>query len=271
MALLNQVGCPLPDSFKRSPWNDWVLACQHESEVLTHGPGENLVVGSVQEKRRIAELSHNRFCKSAFDHIVSAILLVLLTPVMVTTILLVWLTSKGFPIYCQTRLGRNGKPFVIYKLRTMRHHCERLTGAQWAISKDPRITPVGRFLRKTHLDELPQLINVLHGEMSLVGPRPERPEIVSELVKFYPTYCDREAMLPGVTGLAQVQLPPDTDIEDVRHKLACDLYYLENCSFWLDTRIVLGTALKVIFVPCSLSCEILGIPSAKKAETLLAA
>ena len=131
------------------------------------------------------------------------------------------------------------------------------------------MTPVGPILRKTHLDELPQLWNVLRGEMSLVGPRPERPEIVSRLEHDIPAYRDRETMLPGVTGLAQVQLPPDTDLEDVRRKLACDLSYFQNASLWLDLRIVLCTALKVICVPPAISCAILRVPSADPAEARL--
>ena len=105
------------------------------------------------------------------------------------------------------RLGKNGRPFRLHKIRTMRHDCEKATGPRWAVPGDPRITPLGRFLRQTHLDELPQLWNVLRGEMSLVGPRPERPEFVPDLEQAIPHYRDRLLVRPGVTGLAQVQLP----------------------------------------------------------------
>ncbi len=263
MYLPNQVVRMPSISFPQSPWIEVVSGSVLEPEYRHEKPGED----SVQEARHGALSPNYLFLKSTFDYIVSAILLILLAPVMLVTMLLVRLTSAGSPIYSQKRMGRDGRTFVIYKLRTMYHDCERLTGARWATASDSRVTPVGRFLRKTHLDELPQLWNVLRGEMSLVGPRPERPEIISRLEKDIPAYRDREAMLPGVTGLAQVQLPPDTDLEDVRRKLACDLSYLENASLWLDLRIVLSTALKVICVPPSISCAILRIPSAALAES----
>src|SRR5439155_12868491 len=122
--------------------------------------------------------------------------------VTLLSMLLVKLTSRGPALYTQTRLGRNGRPFTIYKLRTMQHRCESLTGARWSTPGDPRITPVGRFLRKTHLDELPQLWNVLRGDMALVGPRPERPEFVPQLEQAVPHYRDRLLVRPGVSGLA---------------------------------------------------------------------
>src|SRR5262249_17904057 len=152
--------------------------------------------------------------------------LVLLAPsavLILYAMALVRLTSRGSAIYRQTRLGLNGRPFTIYKIRTMYHDSERLTGPQWSRPGDPRVTPIGRILRATHIDELPQLWNVLRGEMSLVGPRPERPELAAGLERELPSYRDRLAVRPGVTGLAQVQLPPDTDVESVRRKLAYDI------------------------------------------------
>jgi hypothetical protein len=144
--------------------------------------------------------------------------------------------------------------------------CERTTGPRWSVPGDPRVTPLGRLLRRTHIDELPQLLNVLRGDMSLVGPRPERPEFVRQLEQVYLCYRDRERVLPGVTGLAQVQLPPDTSVAEVRRKLACDLYYIANRDFWLDARIVLCTATKVLGVPPHVSCRLLGIPSGAVVE-----
>jgi lipopolysaccharide/colanic/teichoic acid biosynthesis glycosyltransferase len=179
------------------------------------------------------------------DFIVAAILLLLTWPLILLSALLVWLTSPGPVIYSQTRLGRNGKYFKIYKIRTMIHNCERFSGPRWSVLGDPRITPVGKFLRHTHLDELPQLLNVLRGEMSLIGPRPERPEFADKLAKAIPLYRCRLMVRPGVTGLAQVQLPPDTDLDGVRRKLAYDLYYIQNLSFFRDCRILLATVLKV--------------------------
>jgi len=141
----------------------------------------------------------------------------------------------------QTRLGLHRVPFRIYKLRTMYDNCEHHSGPRWAMIGDPRITTVGRLLRRTHLDELPQLWNVLKGEMSLVGPRPERPELIPTLEREIPGYSDRLHVLPGITGLAQLQLPPDTDLASVRRKLACDLYYLRRFSLRLDLGILCGT------------------------------
>lgn len=187
--------------------------------------------------------------KACADFLVALVLLVLTAPLMLLAIVLIKISSRGPVIYSQTRLGKNGKPFTIYKLRTMYHECESLTGATWSMPGDSRITPVGRWLRKTHLDELPQLWNILRGDMSLVGPRPERPEFVPQLEKAIPHYRERMLVRPGVTGLAQVQLPPDTDLNSVRTKLAYDLHYVRNVSLWLDLRISLATAFKMVSIP----------------------
>jgi lipopolysaccharide/colanic/teichoic acid biosynthesis glycosyltransferase len=165
----------------------------------------------------------------------------------VPVIALLWaavrLTSAGPGFYSQVRVGRNGRHYRIFKIRTMTHNCEAKTGAQWCARRDSRVTPLGRLLRKLHLDELPQLWNVLRGDMSLVGPRPERPEFVVPLSHAIPGYVDRHRVRPGVTGLAQIQLPADTDIDSVRTKLVLDGSYIENRSLWLDLRIMLGTAI----------------------------
>ena len=137
-------------------------------------------------------------------------------PFIFVAALLVKLTSRGPAFYSQVRLGLDGRPFYIRKLRTMYHNCERLSGPCWSTANDCRITPVGRFLRRSHIDELPQLWNVLCGEMSLVGPRPERPELIPTLARSIPGYRHRLEVRPGVTGLAQIQLPPDTDLDSVR-------------------------------------------------------
>jgi lipopolysaccharide/colanic/teichoic acid biosynthesis glycosyltransferase len=179
--------------------------------------------------------------KTGIDVAFALVFLILASPIIAVAAVLVRLTSKGPAFYKQLRLGRYGKPFTIYKLRTMRHNCETLTGAQWSRPGDKRITPLGRWLRRSHIDELPQLWNVVRGEMSLIGPRPERPEFLPQLETAIPHYCDRFLVRPGVTGLAQVQLPPDTDIASVRRKLAHDLYYVRGLSPWLDLRILLST------------------------------
>jgi lipopolysaccharide/colanic/teichoic acid biosynthesis glycosyltransferase len=186
--------------------------------------------------------------KYATDFAIALVLFVLLSPIILLAGLLVWLTSGRPVFYSQTRIGRKGKPYRIFKLRTMIHNCETLTGPCWSTPGDPRITPVGRFLRRTHLDELPQLWNVLRGEMSMVGPRPERPEFATKLAGAIPHYDKRLIIRPGVTGLAQVQLPGDTDLESVQRKLAYDLYYIKYLNPWLDFRIILSTCFKVLGV-----------------------
>jgi lipopolysaccharide/colanic/teichoic acid biosynthesis glycosyltransferase len=180
--------------------------------------------------------------KFVLEFVVALALLALVSPLIGLAALLVKLTSPGPVFYTQTRLGRNGRPYTIYKIRTMVHNCECNSGARWSTPGDPRVTLIGRFLRRTHLDELPQLWNVLRGEMSLVGPRPERPEFVPQLEQAVPHYRDRLRVRPGLTGMAQVVLPPDTDLASVRRKLAYDLYYVRQVSPWLDLRILLCTA-----------------------------
>jgi lipopolysaccharide/colanic/teichoic acid biosynthesis glycosyltransferase len=138
---------------------------------------------------------------------------------------------------------------MMYKIRTMVHGAESRTGPVWAAYNDPRLTRVGRVIRKLHLDELPQLWNVIKGDMSLIGPRPERPEFTHRLAQEIPGYLDRLMVLPGVTGLAQVNLPPDTDLESVRRKLVLDLEYIVSAGAWLDFRLLIGTAFRAVGVP----------------------
>jgi lipopolysaccharide/colanic/teichoic acid biosynthesis glycosyltransferase len=198
--------------------------------------------------------------KPSLDSAMALVLLVLAAPVMFAVMLLVRLTSRGPAIYSQQRLGKGGRVFTIYKIRTMYQDSERHSGAIWSVPGDPRITPVGRILRFTHLDELPQLFNVLLGDMSLVGPRPERPEFLPKLERTLPAYRRRLAVRPGVTGLAQVQLPPDTDLASVRRKLDYDLFYVERMNSWLDVRILVATALKCVGVPFAAIGLLLGLP-----------
>jgi lipopolysaccharide/colanic/teichoic acid biosynthesis glycosyltransferase len=206
-------------------------------------------------------------CKMALEWTFAAVLLVIAAPIMLFAGLLVKLTSRGSLFYSQTRVGKDGKLFTIYKIRTMVANCESKSGAQWATVNDPRITPVGAFLRKTHIDELPQLFNILRCEMSLVGPRPERPEFVPALENAIPHYCDRLLVRPGVTGVAQVQLPPDTDLASVQRKLAYDLYYVRHASFWLDVRLVLCTAIHVVGVPFHVIGRLFHLPGRETVET----
>lgn len=187
--------------------------------------------------------------------------LVAAAPLLLLAIILVKLTSRGPAFYCQVRLGKNGQPFTIYKIRTMTHNCERLSGARWCTPGDPRITPVGRWLRRTHLDELPQLWNVVRGDMSLIGPRPERPEFVPQLEQVIPHYKERLLVRPGLSGLAQIQLPADTDLASVRRKLAYDLCYVENLSLALDVRLVAHTVAYLMGVPFHVVNAIATVPS----------
>ena len=204
--------------------------------------------------------------KRIFDFALSTILFILTTPIILVVMILVKMTSRGPAFYSQTRLGLHGKEFQIHKIRTMGADAEKHSGPKWCIPNDERITPIGRFLRKTHLDELPQLWNVLRGEMSLVGPRPERPVIANQLEQVLPEYSRRLAVRPGVSGLAQVQLPPDTDLESVCLKLKCDLSYIETHTSWLDLRLIFCTALKVVGLQNCRTRELLRIPSLDRIE-----
>jgi len=176
------------------------------------------------------------------DIVLAGLLLAIVAPVLAVAWVVVRLTSPGPGFYSQSRVGRLGEPFEILKLRTMYHQCEAKTGPVWAARKDSRVTPVGRVLRKLHIDELPQLLNILRGDMSLVGPRPERPEFVGLLSEAIPGYSDRLRVRPGLTGLAQIQLPPDTELESVRRKIVLDRLYLERRGLGLDLRLLAGTA-----------------------------
>jgi lipopolysaccharide/colanic/teichoic acid biosynthesis glycosyltransferase len=200
------------------------------------------------------------------DRMAALVLFVAAAPVIAATALLVRLTSRGPAFYTQTRLGLGGRLFTIYKIRTMIHNCESLTGPRWSIPGDPRVTALGRFLRATHLDELPQLLNVLRGDMNLIGPRPERPEFLTDLQAEVPHYTDRLAIRPGVTGLAQIQLPADTDIDSVRRKLAYDLFYIHRIGPWLDVRILICTAFYAIGIPYHALQELFRIPTCEMVE-----
>ena len=182
--------------------------------------------------------------KVALDWVLALFLLPLSAAVIGLFAILVKIESRGPAFYRQRRVGRGGRVFWIYKLRSMKHNCEAQTGAIWSTGKeDPRVTRIGRFLRDTHLDELPQIWNVMKFEMSLIGPRPERPELIDSLEKDVPHYRERLLVKPGLTGLAQMQLPPDSDVNSVKKKLAYDRYYVHQITFWLDIRIALCTVL----------------------------
>jgi len=194
------------------------------------------------------------------DIALASTLMVLLAPAILITAAAVKASSPGPAFYMQTRMGRFGHPYRIIKLRSMRTDAERKSGAVWATKRDSRVTLVGRILRKTHLDELPQLWNVLRGEMSMVGPRPERPEFLPMLSSQVPNYARRLLVAPGVSGLAQVYLPPDTDIASVTLKTAHDLHYLRIVSLSLDLRLMAATALQAGGVPHGLVRRLFWLP-----------
>jgi sugar transferase (PEP-CTERM system associated) len=186
--------------------------------------------------------------KRVCDFLLAAVLLLLLGPVMLVVALLVKLTSLGPVLYRQKRVGEKGHPFVLLKFRTMRSDAEAATGPVWATEdSDPRITPLGRLLRKTRLDELPQVLNVLRGEMSFIGPRPERPHFVESLRQVIPYYDERHAVKPGITGWAQIKFGYGSTLEDAEEKLQYDLYYIKHMSLAFDLGIVFDTV-KVMVV-----------------------
>ncbi|MCA9049439.1 MAG: sugar transferase [Planctomycetaceae bacterium] len=219
-----------------------------------------------------------RYFKRTVDIVGSLALMVLLSPVILLTAVLVKLTSRGPVIYNQTRVGLNlrskkkdrrqsrgllppgyedrrvgerrvegnyGRLFTIYKFRTMRTDAEA-QGAQFATEADPRVTPIGRLLRRTRIDELPQLWNVLRGDMSLVGPRPERPQFMEQLSDEIPNYVDRLGLKPGLTGMAQVVNGYDNEIDGFRRKVGYDLLYLQNCCVANDLKIMARTIRVVV-------------------------
>jgi lipopolysaccharide/colanic/teichoic acid biosynthesis glycosyltransferase len=179
--------------------------------------------------------------KSFIEWMIALILFVITAPLMAALGAIVRLTSPGPAFYSQARVGRNGRIFLMHKLRSMRHNCEAETGPTWSAPDDARVTRFGRLLRKTHLDELPQLLNVLQGHMLLIGPRPERPELCALIEQSIPRFRERLFLPPGLTGLAQMQLPADRGLHTVIRKLAYDLYYIREVSPWLDLRIALST------------------------------
>ncbi len=188
-----------------------------------------------------------RGVKRLFDIVVSLVFLIFTWPIMLVTILLIKLESgPTSPVfYTQQRVGRNGSPFNIYKFRSMREDAEK-NGAIWAMQNDNRVTAVGAFIRKYRIDELPQLFNILNGDMSFIGPRPERPEFVNKLSETIPYYGDRHQVKPGLTGWAQICYSYGSSEEDALEKLQYDLYYIKNYTLLLDTIILIQTC-EVIF------------------------
>ncbi|MEY4767208.1 MAG: hypothetical protein RI907_3881 [Pseudomonadota bacterium] len=185
--------------------------------------------------------------KRVFDILFSSLLLLIASPIMLITMIAIKLESEGPIIYKQERVGRGGKSFMCLKFRSMRTDAEKNGVAVWACKNDPRITRVGKLIRKTRIDELPQLLSVLRGEMSMVGPRPERPSFVAELKEKIPFYDVRHSVKPGVTGWAQVRYAYGASLQDALHKHQYDLYYVKNNSLFLDLLILFETVSVVLF------------------------
>ena len=195
-----------------------------------------------QQELENKEIGFYSKIRRVIDFIISLLSLVIVIPIILITSIFIMLESPGNPFYVQSRMGLMGKEFNLIKLRSMRTDAEK-NGAQWADKNDPRITKVGRFIRKTRIDELPQIFNVLKGDMSIIGPRPERQIFVEEFVKYIPDFPKRLEVKPGLTGWAQVNGGYEITPEE---KLRLDLFYIENRRFLLDVKIVLRT-IQIIF------------------------
>jgi sugar transferase (PEP-CTERM system associated) len=188
-----------------------------------------------------------RLAKRITDIVISLFGLAVFAPFGLLVMLAIKLDSPGPVFFRQTRVGRGDRNFELIKFRSMRQDAEQKTGAVWALKNDSRVTRLGHFLRKFRIDEIPQLVNVLRGEMSLVGPRPERPEFVEKLKEIIPYYSERHYVKPGVSGWAQVRYPYGASVEDAVEKLRYDLYYIKNISVVLDFRIILKTIAVMLF------------------------
>jgi exopolysaccharide biosynthesis polyprenyl glycosylphosphotransferase len=212
------------------------VSCQIVSDVYDTVYG-NVIRDIYKDLYQYRELGLRRIA----DLLGSIFLLIVLFPLFLLVAFAIKIESPGSIFYSQQRSGKKGKPFRIYKFRSMVQDAEQKSGPVWAQKNDPRITNVGNFLRKTRIDELPQLLNIFKGDMSFIGPRPERPFFVDSFKQQIPFYLNRLAYKPGVTGWAQVKWGYDETIEDVREKLKFDLFYINNRTIWLDIKIILLT------------------------------
>ena len=220
------------ESFEKAERKIWLQGLTSKSVIFANGFGPS------------------RFylgCKRIFDLIVSIALFILSAPLMALVAAAIWIESPGPAIFRQERVGLQGKKFIVYKFRSMRMDAEKHTGPAWAKKDDDRVTWIGAFLRKCRLDELPQLYNVIRGEMSFIGPRPERQYFVDLLKDKVPYYDLRHYIKPGVTGWAQVMYPYGSCIEDAYEKLQYDFYYAKHISFGIDVVILLKTLRVVLF------------------------
>ena len=210
-------------------------------------PWEDKVLDNLAKFNVLFVTSWRVLVKRIMDIIASSLALVLFAPVMLAVMIAVKLTSKGPVLFKQTRVGLKGKTFDMLKFRTMVTDAEAQTGPVWAKKNDPRVTPIGLFLRTAHLDELPQFINVLRGEMSVVGPRPERPIFVEEFRKLIPHYDRRLCAKPGITGLAQIKRQYDETLADVKRKLKYNALYVQKMCPLLDVKVIALTVGTIVF------------------------
>ena len=205
---------------------------------MTQVTSEGRLVNDVSGQRR--DTVWYEVSRRALDVIGSLLLLAFAVPLLLLVAFLIRVDSTGPVLYRQSRVGLHGRIFTMLKFRSMRVDAE-VAGPCWATDRDPRMTRIGAFIRATRIDEVPQLLNVLRGEMSLVGPRPERPHFVQQLAAIIPRYNERTHVLPGITGWAQINYPYGASVEDARAKLAFDLFYINNRALLLDLRILLRT------------------------------
>ena len=214
---------------------------EHAALIGTIRRGESVRLDVFESMSRACEQSSYAIFKVLVDAFFASLALLILLPILPVVALLIKLESRGPVFYLQERVGKNGKIFTMYKFRTMYTDAERITGPVWSNKNDPRITRVGRLLRKTYIDELPQCINILMGEMSLVGPRPERPEFTARFDSIVPGFSMRSSVRPGITGLAQVSCLYRMNVRDIRKKLKYDMFYISRQCCVLDIKILLRT------------------------------
>lgn len=219
-----------------------VVAHAYSLSLETDGQQALLIPSSLQACTPRARLQ-----KRLFDVAVASLAFLVFCPVMLVVALVLALDRSGPILFRQARVGRDGKTFEILKFRTMRKDAELETGPVWVRAGDDRVTRIGRFLRRTSLDELPQIFNVLRGEMSVVGPRPERPVFVEEFQKHLPRYNERHLVRPGITGWSQINMRRNLDQSDIGEKLSYDLFYIEHYRLFMDISVVCKTALEVLF------------------------
>jgi exopolysaccharide biosynthesis polyprenyl glycosylphosphotransferase len=227
-------------------WEDQLGRVDVTSAELCHGDDSTADLETVSLLQAAAAQGFADAVRRLLDTVLAALLLLVTAPLLLVTALLIRIESPGPVIYRQERVGLGGRIFTIWKFRSMRADAER-HGPSWATVQDPRVTTVGRFIRKVRIDELPQLVNILRGEMSMIGPRPERPHFVEQLERVIPGYRHRSLVKPGLTGWAQVCYPYGASVEDARQKLSYDLYYVKHRNLAFDLLILLSTVRVILF------------------------